>query len=86
MSTATLVDTSELISEVDEEVSSALVDARLDAHPLPDFPVRLPQTLEQAYAIQARSISRWPDELAGWKVARLADSDRGRLGAERLAA
>ncbi|WP_446830033.1 2-keto-4-pentenoate hydratase [Candidatus Foliamicus sp.] len=42
-------------------------------------------TLKQAYAIQSASISRWPDEVAAWKVARLSSADRKRFSAERLA-
>jgi 2-keto-4-pentenoate hydratase len=52
---------------------------------LPDFPDRLPETLEQAYAIQTASIERWPDEVAGWKVAMLPVADRERFPSERLA-
>ena len=73
------------ISERDDAISRCLVDARLTARPLPDFPDRLPTTLEQAYAIQAASISRWPDTVAGWKVAMLPVPDRTRFPAERLA-
>ncbi|MBT8104805.1 MAG: 2-keto-4-pentenoate hydratase, partial [Woeseiaceae bacterium] len=61
------------------------MNARLRAEPLPDFPDRLPETLDQAYAIQAASIERWPDEIGGWKVAGLSPADQSRLGAERLA-
>jgi 2-keto-4-pentenoate hydratase len=51
---------------------------------LPDFPGEVPGTLEQAYAIQSANIDRWPDQIAGWKVAGLSPQDQGRLGAERL--
>ena len=67
-----------------DAISRCLVDARLRAQPLPDFPVHLPETLEQAYMIQTTSIARWPDEIAGWKVAKLSDADQARLHAERL--
>lgn len=56
----------------------------MSAQPLPDFPVNLPETLEQAYGIQAASIARWPDEVAGWKIAKLSEADNARLSAERL--
>ena len=68
-----------------ESISKRLVDARLSAAPLTDFPGRVPKTLEQAYAIQAASIARWPDELAGWKVAGMSNADRERFSAQRLA-
>jgi len=45
----------------------------------------LPETLEQAYAIQSASVDRWPDEVAAWKVARLSPTDRERFQTERLA-
>ncbi|RZV35453.1 MAG: 2-keto-4-pentenoate hydratase [Chromatiales bacterium] len=67
-----------------DAISRCLVDARLRAQALPDFPVHLPETLEQAYMIQTTSIERWPDEIAGWKVAKLSDADQARLHAERL--
>lgn len=70
--------------EQNDAISRCLVDARLSTQPLPDFPVSLPETLEQAYAIQTASIERWPDEIAGWKVAKLSDADNARLSAERL--
>ncbi len=73
------------LSERDDAISTCLVEARLTAQPLPDFPDRVPETLEQAYAIQAASIARWPDEVAGWKVAMIAPAQREQLAAERLA-
>lgn len=73
-----------VLSEQDDAISRILVDARLSTEPLPDFPIQVPESLEQAYAIQAASIERWPDEVAGWKVAMLSPADRARLGAERL--
>lgn len=72
------------ISEQDDAISNALVDSRLNTRPLPDFPGRLPETVEQAYAIQAASIKRWPDGVAGWKVAKLTPGDSSRFSAERL--
>jgi len=72
------------ISKQDDAISRCLVDARLSTQPLPDFPVGLPKTLEQAYEIQTASIGRWPDEIAGWKIAGLSEADRARLSSERL--
>ncbi len=73
------------LSERDDAISRRLVDARLKAEPLDDFPDRLPTTLEQAYAIQSASIDLWPDVIAGWKVAMLPVPDRSRFPADRLA-
>lgn len=72
------------IAEKDDAVSRCLVEARLNARPLSDFPGCLPETLEQAYAIQTASIERWPDELVGWKVAMLPVQDRAPFSDERL--
>lgn len=74
-----------LLSGPNGAISRRLVDARLSAEPLPDFPGRLPVTLEQAYAIQSASVKLWPDEVAAWKVARLSPTDRARFRTERLA-
>ena len=49
------------------------------------FPGAVPDTMAQAYAIQAASIARWPDSVAGWKVGMLSPQDQGRYSAERLA-
>ncbi len=73
------------LSARDDAISRRLVEARLTTKPLPDFPDRLPTTLEQAYAIQSASINRWPDVVVGWKVAMLPVPDRSRFPAERLA-
>ena len=71
-------------SRLNDELSLRLVNARLNAKPLADFPGSLPTTLEQAYAIQSASIERWHDDVFGWKVAKLPEPDRGRFPAERL--
>ncbi len=73
------------LSGADDAISRRLVEARLSAQPLPNFPGRLPVTLEQAYAIQSASAERWPDEVAAWKVARLTPTDRAHFSTERLA-
>jgi len=67
-----------------DAISGRLVAARVNAEALPDFPGRLPDTLEEAYAIQTASIARWPDEVAGWKVGLVPAAYRERLAAERL--
>ena len=85
MTIASAAEVRTLLSEPDAAISRRLVDARLSAEPLPDFPGRLPETLEQAYAIQSASVERWPDEVAAWKVARLSRTDRARFRTQRLA-
>ena len=85
MAIASLAGQQTSLSAADDAVSRRLVGARLGAEPLSIFPGRLPETLEQAYAIQSASAERWPDEVASWKVARLSPTDRERFRAERLA-
>lgn len=71
-------------SEADGVLARRLVDARLDARVLQEYPGDLPKTLEQAYGVQMASIALWPDEVVGWKVARLPVDDRARFAQERL--
>ena len=42
--------------------------ARHEGAALPGFPGALPETLEEAYAVQHRSMQAWPDDVMGWKV------------------
>ena len=73
------------LSRDDDAISRRLVHARTSAEPLSGFPGQAPVTLDQAYAIQAASIARWPDPVAGWKVGLLSAEDQQRHGSERLA-
>ena len=72
------------ISRQDDAISESLVNARLKAESLPDFPGSLPKTLEQAYALQSASIGRWDDEVVAWIVAKLSASDRAQFESDRL--
>lgn len=72
------------LPESDDAISRALVSARTSASPLSEFPGAAPDTMAQAYAIQAASIARWPDSVAGWKVGMLSPQDQVRYSAERL--
>jgi 2-keto-4-pentenoate hydratase len=72
-------------SREEQALSERIVKARLEAMVLEEFPGQLPADLEQAYSVQAASIAQWPDEVAGWKVARLPPGDRDRFAQERLA-
>ena len=66
------------------EISKTLVQARLNAASLKGFPGPLPETLDEAYAVQAISRDAWPDELIGWKVGGIAPKHREALGADYL--
>ena len=49
-------------------ISEQLIEARATGGSFSRFPGELPQTLETAYRIQDLSISKWSDQLVGWKV------------------
>lgn len=72
------------LTEADDAISRALVAARTSASPLDGFPGDAPAFMAHAYAIQAASIERWPDTVAGWKVGMLSPQDQSRYSAERL--
>ena len=61
-----------------------LVGARRNAKALPRFPGDIPQTLEDAYAIQAELIRLWGGLIAGWKVGRLTGAWQERFGINRF--
>lgn len=66
------------------EIARRLVSARLRGEAQPVYPGAKPQTLDAGYAIQDAALSLWPAALAGWKVGRIPDAWRERLGEERL--
>ena len=72
------------VSQDLDAISERLVAARTNAEALRDFPGLLPETLEDAYAIQTASIRRWPDAIGGWKVGMVPDAYRETLAAQRL--
>ncbi len=76
--------TRHVLPESDDEISRTLVSARTSAAPLNGFPGTAPDTMDRAYAIQAASIARWPDSVAGWKVGLLSPQDQVQYSAERL--
>lgn len=66
-----------------DAIADAFVEARHDGSAIPAYPGALPETLADAYAIQALAIDRWPDTISGWKVARINDPWQNRLQADR---
>ncbi|MBH0111890.1 2-keto-4-pentenoate hydratase [Novosphingobium sp. YJ-S2-02] len=48
------------------------------------FPGTMPETLEEAYAIQNAAIAAWPDAIVGWKVGRITGEAEARLGENRF--
>lgn len=65
-------------------VSHNFAAARIQALGLNDFPGQLPASLEQAYAIQNKSISMWDDNVAGWKIGGVPDAYKRKFNAEML--
>lgn len=78
-------DASTVLSQQDKALAKHLIEARLDARVLEEYPGQLPTTIKQAYGVQAAATALWPDEVVGWKVARLPVDDRERFTKERLA-
>ena len=73
--------------EFDPGVASivdAFVRARREGRALPDYPGDVPQDLATAYRCQELAIGRWPDQVGGWKVARIAPHARDQYPEERL--
>ena len=68
-----------------ESIARAFVEARLNAVALPGYPGAIPETMDQAYAVQDIALNLFPDEVVGWKVGLIAKPLHGPLGAERLA-
>jgi 2-keto-4-pentenoate hydratase len=65
-------------------IAQRFVEARRAATALADFPGPIPSSLPLAYACQNIAIDLWGEEVAGWKVGRVAENLRETLGAERL--
>jgi len=65
-------------------ISDKLVEARLSSTGLSEFPGVLPQTLEDVYKIQDLSISKWDDNIVGWKIGGVTPDLQEQLQAVRL--
>ncbi|WP_144097460.1 2-keto-4-pentenoate hydratase [Croceicoccus sediminis] len=61
-----------------------IVDARRNLAGFADFPGPLPETLDEAYAMQAAEIASWPQPIAGWKVGRITGDDERKHGENRF--
>jgi 2-keto-4-pentenoate hydratase len=77
---ATLSDSSARAASIAEQ----FVRARLRAAALSAYPGLVPGDLSAAYACQDAAIDRWPEPLAGWKVARIPPEWQGAFPEERL--
>ena len=67
-----------------DSIVEAFLQARRSAKALPAYPGAVPPTLDEAYRCQELAISRWPDRVAGWKVARIPPAWHAQYPAERL--
>ncbi|MET1755735.1 2-keto-4-pentenoate hydratase [Novosphingobium sp. RD2P27] len=67
-----------------DALARALVEARRTARSLAEWPGTLPDTLEDAYAVQLAAIALWDDDIAGWKVGRLSPDLEARYGVDRF--
>jgi 2-keto-4-pentenoate hydratase len=60
------------------------VNARLAGRALDQYPGAVPPDLETAYRCQDLALARWPDPIAGWKVARISPAQQSQYAEERL--
>jgi len=68
-----------------DRIAQAFVGARQARQGFAEYPGAMPETLEEAYGIQARAIALFDRPVAGWKVGRVPDALVERYGANRLA-
>ncbi len=66
-------------------VARAFVDARRNSTVVATYPGRIPETLNDAYAIQDEAIRLIGKPVAGWKVGRIPNDLTDAFGANRLA-
>ncbi|WP_245646531.1 2-keto-4-pentenoate hydratase [Sphingomonas soli] len=71
--------------ETAEAIAQAFVEARRAGTTLIRYPGTLPESLDEAYLIQALAIGLAGGRVAGWKVGRIPDSLTGAYGSNRLA-
>lgn len=72
------------MSSTARDIAAALVAARRDRTALVHFPGVVPDTLEDAYAIQRDAIDQIGTEVAGWKVGRVTGARQDRFGVDRF--
>lgn len=67
-----------------QDIATQFTAARAAGRALPAYPGPVPATLDEAYAAQLAAIARWPDAVAGWKVARVNPAFAQQFPDERL--
>lgn len=68
-----------------EAVAARFLDARRHATGLTSYPGTMPESLDQAYAVQDCAIEAWKRPVVGWKVGRVPEPLASRFGTDRLA-
>jgi 2-keto-4-pentenoate hydratase len=68
-----------------DAIARAFVEARTSGAGIPDYPGQPPESLDAAYAIQARAITLHGGQVVGWKVGKIPAPLDARYGANRLA-
>lgn len=67
-----------------EMIAEQFVRARLAGQSFPQYPGTVPANLTDAYRVQDNAIDRFPDEIVGWKVARIGAQWSKQYSEERL--
>jgi 2-keto-4-pentenoate hydratase len=67
-----------------ETIAKSFLAARREARVLDCFPLRLPQTLDDGYRVQERTIALDGRPIVGWKVAMIRADLRPALGSDRI--
>jgi 2-keto-4-pentenoate hydratase len=68
-----------------ENIAAQFVQARLEGRSISHYPGGdVPVDLAFAYRCQESAIDRWPDDIRGWKVARVGPQWRAQYDEERL--
>ena len=67
-----------------DATAAGFTSARAEARALDRYPGQVPANLAAAYRIQSAAIARWPDEVRGWKVARVPPASKAQFPEERL--
>lgn len=67
-----------------EMIAEQFVRARLAGQSFPQYPGTVPATLADAYGVQEQAIKQFPDEIVGWKVARIGAQWSKQYPEERL--
>lgn len=68
-----------------QNIAKSFTNARLSGGCISEYPGALPQTLEEAYAIQDAAIKLWPHKIGGWKVGGIGGVFAEQLNATKLA-